>query len=603
MAARRSGQLPVLTGPAALRSRWEAFAGDGRIDPAVRPEIAASWQRAAASRVTPGQPAAPVDEAALRGFDHSGPARRQYMEAARSLCDDLAQQLGDAPAAVVACDDFGVILHRAGRREVLRAVEPVGLVPGAMWGEKAAGTTRIGLALITGGPAHVDGAEHYLEALHAYSCTAAVVHHPVTHEALGVLGMATGAGDAAMLARPLVTTAAREIERRLQDGVFGRERELMEHYLRRRAGEPAAFLTVDRAGHTVIQNARMLQGASGEDVSLLLTVARQALEENIDVDEPLELSRGRARVRVRLVHDDAETIGAVVSVGRSSRHHGRLQPADALDFSPLIGRSAAMQQLFREASAVARHRLRVTIRGEPGTGKLTIARHLHALGGTGPLTIVHCAGGDAPRELVEAARRGGTAVLRRVHALSEDEQLAICDRLDELADGPPDGPGPGRLWVMSLLNLDGPAPCAELDSRLSQVTLTVPALRDRGHDLRLLVEHWCGQRERETGIRPVLRPEALEALGAQTWPGNLRELHNALDAASLRAGTVIGVEALALNHAAEPAAGTSLREIEREAIDAALRRTGGNVTRAAQELGIGRATLHRRLRAYRLLDD
>jgi transcriptional regulator of acetoin/glycerol metabolism len=600
MAARRSGLVPVTTGPAALRSRWESFAAEGRLDPAVRPEIAASWQRAAAHHVATGQPAAPVDEAALRGFDHSGPARRQYVEAARGLCDELAAQLGDAPAAVVACDDFGVILHRAGRREVLRAVEPVGMVPGAMWGEKAIGTTGIGLALATGGPAHVDGAEHYLEALHAYNCTAAVVRHPVTREALGVLGMATGAGEVALLARPLVATAAREIERRLQDGVFGRERELMEQYLRRRAGEPAAFLTVDRAGHTVIQNARMLQGASSEDVALLLTVARQALDEDLDLDEPLELSRGRARVRVRLVHDGAERIGAVVSVQRPSRPsaHGGLGAARSLDFSPLVGRSPAMQQLFREASAVARHRLRVTIRGEPGTGKLTIARHLHALGGSGPLTIVHCAGGEAPRELAEAARRGGTAVLRRVHALSEDEQLALCDQLDELADTPPD-----RLWVMSLLSLSAPPPCAELDTRLSQVTLTVPTLRDRGHDLRLLVEHWCAQRERSTGIRPVLRPEALEALEAQPWPGNVRQLHNALDGASLRAGTVIGVEALALHDASESPAGTSLREIEREAIDAALRRTGGNVTRAARDLGIGRATLHRRLRAYRLLDD
>jgi transcriptional regulator of acetoin/glycerol metabolism len=107
-----------------------------------------------------------------------------------------------------------------------------------------------------------------------------------------------------------------------------------------------------------------------------------------------------------------------------------------------------------------------------------------------------------------------------------------------------------------------------------------------------------------TGSRPVLRPETHEALAAQPWPGNVRELHNALDAAALRGGTVIGVDSLQLEVRGSRGARSptgSLREIEREAINSALERSGGNVSRAAKELGIGRATLHRRLRAYRLL--
>jgi len=73
------------------------------------------------------------------------------------------------------------------------------------------------------------------------------------------------------------------------------------------------------------------------------------------------------------------------------------------------------------------------------------------------------------------------------------------------------------------------------------------ALRDRGYDLRLLIDDWCDAREQLTGTRPMLRPETYETLAAQPWPGNVRELHNALDAAALRGGTVIGVEALQLD--------------------------------------------------------
>ena len=580
----------------ALRSQWEAFQEQGTIVDGVRPEIAASWRRSAECHLGAQLPGAPVDEAALRGFDHSGQARQQFMAASRQLADHLIDELGDATAAVVVCDDFGVVLYRCGRPEVLRTTDGVNLVPGGVWSETSAGTNGIGLALANGGSAHVYAAEHYIEALHGFSCTAAIVRHPVTREGLGVLGLATDTSVSASFARPLIVRAALDVERLLEDSVFGRERELMEHYLRSRAGRPTPFLTVDRAGHTVIQNARMLQSATGEDVQLLLSVARHALTAETDTVEQLELSRGSSHAEVRLVHGDTEVLGALVSLERPGRGRPREAFGATLDWSPMIGRSPAMQRLFREAARVAGDRMAVAIQGEPGTGKLLLAEHLHHLGGDGPLTLVHCARPDWEVEWARAIKAGGSVILRRVHALSVEAQLRLCDRLDEL-------PGTaGEVWVLSLLNSQSAAPCAELLSRLARVTLLVPALRDRGYDLRLLIDDWCEGRERTTGTRPVLRPEAHEALAAQPWPGNVRELHNALDAAALRSGTVIGVEALQLQSRSPGAARSgNLRELEREAINGALERNGGNVSRAAKELGIGRATLHRRLRAYRLL--
>jgi transcriptional regulator of acetoin/glycerol metabolism len=588
----------------ALRSQWEAFQDGGTIVSGVRPEIADSWRRSAASRLAPSLMAAPVDEVALRGFEpiptHPS-ARQQFMAASTRLADNLAAELEDAVAAVVVCDDFGVVLYRAGRPEVLRRTDNVNLVPGGVWSERMAGTNGIGLALERGGSAHVYAAEHYIQALHGFSCTAAIVRHPVTREALGVLGLATDTSVAAAFARPLIVRAARDVERLLENEVFGRERELLEYYLRSRAGRPTPFLTVDRAGHTVIQNARMLQSATGEDVQLLLSVARHALSAEADTSEELELSRGRSQADVRLVHAGDEVVGALVSLehdGRARGNGSRPPYAPTQDWAPLVGRSPAMQRLFREAAKVAERRMAVAIQGEPGTGKLSLAQLLHQIGGEGPLTLVHCAGEAWEREWSQAVQARGTIVLGRVHALHPEAQLQLCDQLDELTESAP------GVWMMSLLNPALEQPCAELLSRLARVSLIVPALRDRGHDLRLLIDAWCDTREQMTGTRPMLRPETYEALSAQPWPGNVRELHNALDAAALRGGTVIGVESLQLDvrtsHGTRTSTG-SLREIEREAINAALQRSGGNVSRAAKELGIGRATLHRRLRAYRLL--
>jgi DNA-binding NtrC family response regulator len=257
-----------------------------------------------------------------------------------------------------------------------------------------------------------------------------------------------------------------------------------------------------------------------------------------------------------------------------------------------------MQRLLRDASRVAQRRVAVTINGEPGSGKLLLTQLMHeAAGSVGSLHVVHCARPPWSRDWRRAVAAGGTIVLHRVHALSTEDQLELADELDDL-------PSEDRPWVIGLLNSRAPAPCDELLVRIAPVSLSVPPLRERGHDLWLLVEHWCDARERSEGARPVVRGEALEALAAQPWPGNVRELRNALDAAALRAGSIIGVDALRLGRG-EPAGGRrstgSLREIERDAISGALERNGGNVTRAAKELGIGRATLHRRLRAYRLL--
>ncbi len=171
------------------------------------------------------------------------------------------------------CDDFGVLLYRTGSPDILRRSRSVNLVPGAVWNEKEAGTNGVGLALELGGLAHVYAAEHYVGAFHGFSCTAAPVHHPVTREVLGVLGLAADTSVTGSFAPALVARAALDVERLLEEQVFGRERELLEHYLRGRAGRQAPFLTVDRPGHTILQNARMLPTASGEDVQLLLSIA------------------------------------------------------------------------------------------------------------------------------------------------------------------------------------------------------------------------------------------------------------------------------------------------------------------------------------------
>ena len=342
----------------------------------------------------------------------------------------------------------------------------------------------------------------------------------------------------------------------------------------------------------------MVQMVGADDMALLLAVARNALRTGADITEELELVIGRSVIDAHLARVRGDVIGAVVGVHRPPRSRARSHRAHPPDWSPMVGRSSAMQELFHQAARVADRRASVAIVGEPGTGKLTLARALHRLtGADDEPALVNCAHRQWRKAWNSAVGASGTIILTRLQTLNVGAQLELAHELDgfDEAKRPP--------WTLAIISGAATPLERELQDRVARFTLTVPSLRDREHDVQLIISEWCRRRSRAGGVQPVVRPEAREALAARGWPGNIRQLFNALDAAVLRGGSVIGVDALEL-----PPLGTtsatvagSLQDVEREAIVQALARTGNNVTKAAKQLGIGRATLNRRLRAYRLM--
>ena len=156
---------------------------------------------------------------------------------------------------------------------------------------------------------------------------------------------------------------------------------------------------------------------------------------------------------------------------------------------------------------------------------------------------------------------------------------------------------------------------ADLFYRLSVFTIHMPALRERGDDLSLLVRHFLRRFSRELGrdVRDVA-PEAMDRLCDYSWPGNIRELQSVLKQALLQTvGSVLLPAFLPADllqdttsdngeRAVRPRQGTTLSDIEREAIQQCLFQTGGNRQRTADLLGISTRTLLRKIREYRLDD-
>jgi two-component system response regulator HydG len=303
-------------------------------------------------------------------------------------------------------------------------------------------------------------------------------------------------------------------------------------------------------------------------------------------------------------------------------------------YDELLGECPPMKELKTKISRLARASGCVLIRGESGSGKELVARAIHKASPRAdrPMLSVNCAA--IPADLMESqlfghkagaftsADRdhtgffqqadGGTLFLDEVGELTLEGQAKLL----RILEGHPFLPvGSTQLVtvdvrVIAATNQDLQTYVRQkkfredLYYRLSVFELYVPPLRDRGSDIALLVDRFLDHFRRQHG-RPGLEvsPEAREKILAYNWPGNVRQLRNVIDSAVVLAGdNYIEAGDLGLRDAVGVAEleTLSLDYWERRLIDEAMKRTSGNIPEAAKLLGLGRATLYRKLDEYKL---
>jgi len=313
----------------------------------------------------------------------------------------------------------------------------------------------------------------------------------------------------------------------------------------------------------------------------------------------------------------------------------------------MFGRSSAMLDVFRQVDGVTARDVPVLLQGEVGTGKARLARAIHARSSRRNHPFVELNLATAP-EAVQAAtlfgysrnasrdsaaaRRGlldqaagGTLLLRDVSELGAVAQAGVLRLLEQgtflRVGGGAEVPCDMRVIASSSRDL-APALAAgrfreALYFRLAVFDIRVPPLRDRQDDIVPLATEFLREFGHDAGAAtaPALTPDAVDALLAYHWPGNVRELSNAIqraviasrgeavDAADLPAYVRDGQAAASGATGPGPAdrrkpVVETLDNLERRAVFAAMSRHGGNAAAAARELGIGRATLYRKLKGY-----
>jgi two-component system, NtrC family, response regulator AtoC len=305
-------------------------------------------------------------------------------------------------------------------------------------------------------------------------------------------------------------------------------------------------------------------------------------------------------------------------------------------FRDLISKNAAMQTVFDLARTAARSQSTILVLGESGTGKELLARAIHAESPRrrGPFVAVSCAaltetlleselfghergaftGASARRRGTFEAAQGGTIFLDEIGDISPKLQVDLLRVLETRQFCRVGGNETISVDVriVAATNRDLERAVAEgrfrddLFYRLNVIPITLPPLRDRREDIPLLVEHFLERMSAELGrkVDGVSR-DAMAMLMSHPFPGNVRELRNLVERATVCAsGPILQVADFGLGPAAAaaPDAGASLEEVERRHIVAVLEQTGGNVSQSARILDIDRVTLYNKIRKYGLRD-
>jgi len=402
----------------------------------------------------------------------------------------------------------------------------------------------------------------------------------------------------------------------------------------------------DQAGKTLHLSPTIVVGRPmAEFFSLPENIARAgALGQELTDIEAAFVVDGTPReclVSLRIISSQESYQVYIMTLRRIEQVHqlvNRLVGAQArLTLDDIVGHGAAAKKIRKQALAAANAEACVLLTGESGTGKNILARAIHNSGrrAGGPFLAINCRA--IPRELAlgeflgfEAGAfntsassgqpskfelaQGGTLFLEEIETLPLETQAAF-QRVVEMGDvirlgGNRVIPVDARIIVSTIRSMDE---LLELDSfrhdlllRLSSFVITMEPLRKRAEDIPLLVEHLLDKLTIQLGRSLKISPEALQALTEYPWPGNIREIETVLErAALLFEGPQIGLDSLppAIVKRSALVKGKSLVqpiqtlvEVEKSAILTATQAAQGNLTKAAQSLGISRTTLWRKMK-------
>jgi transcriptional regulator of acetoin/glycerol metabolism len=535
----------------------------------------------------------------------------------------LHHQLAGSGHSIILTDRDGVLLSYYGDPSFKGTASRAGLVPGGVWSERHGGTNGMGTCLAERAPLIVHRDQHFLARNTGLTCCAAPIFEP-GGELAAVLDASGSSDRAQQHTLVLVSISAQTIERRLFLHRF-RDAFVMRFHSRPEllGTWSEGMIALDPAGAiaAVDRKALFLLGCKNE-----ADLKSTPLERVFNISLPALVERSRRKSFHPLAVYEARHGGrffAVAQEPESAPHNRPSLPAasssalDELDLGdPVMARN------IRAAKRVTSRAVPILLVGETGTGKELFARALHAASERTerPFIAVNCAW--LPAALLESRivqAQGGTLFLDEIGELSGALQARLIDVLESREVIAPAGEAPTpvdlRLVAASACSLEEKIRRGEfredLFYRLQGLVLPLPRFYERA-DKRTLIRHLFAQEAADTPSILLSEP-LIDALCAYRWPGNLRQLRNALRAMiARRSCDKLDVADLPSDYSlgprpaeAEAAPGetpslNALGRAEREALLHELELERGNISHIARNLGVSRNAVYRKMHRLRI---
>ncbi len=618
-------------------------------------EVRESWVRSEQYGVDPYKPYCDVilteDELKARRANNS-----LLLEQASFVMEHLHEFMEERGFCFSLSDNNGYILLRTGDREAIEFMNVSNFIEGANWSEKVMGTNSGVLSAVTGKPIQLDSYKHYC----LLSTFGIGSSSPIYDDDDNIIGMLNLSGPYHQDHRNMmgvVVAAARVIERRMALQYAIQQSE-MGDFSQSKVIESISdgIITLDRKGRIMqinslakhylgIRSTNVL-GTKFEDLTFPNNQHFLAsISENKQHDGSVVIRYNHDTVRlvvktISLTDKDGKVFGTVVILQRAQKSkrltERTLANPSPITFDDIVGQSPELRSSVKLAKIAAQSDSNVLLLGETGVGKDMFAHAIHNASNRRqePFVAINCAG--LPRELIfselfgyeegafTGARKGGNP-----------GKFELADQgtlfLDEISEMPLDLQGyllraleDGtimRLGGREIISVNVRIIAAsnkglqqevkknnfrsDLYYRLKVIDIMIPSLRDRKGDIPRLAEHFVKTIGAKLGKKVTgIDEDAMALLFDYDWPGNVRELINVIErAVNLINGNILTIEELPpemrkVNE--ENLSPWKLRRdnMEEQLIRNSLKKHKGNRNLAAEDLGMSRATIYRKIKQY-----
>jgi transcriptional regulator of acetoin/glycerol metabolism len=543
-------------------------------------ELVNSWMRSRAAIGDPGNihdvphvPESLLDEHLL---DMLGAPLRRF-----------AEDIEGTGLALLLADSRGQILQRWFEdRQAENHLDRVGTVRGAVLAENVVGTNGVGTVVTLGKPVQIRGTEHYADFYQDVVCTGSPVLHPITRKLLAVVTLSCDLTPRTDLIKPLVRSIATQLEQHLLSVEQPAAREMFNVFLGLSRNQRQPVVAFGPQG-AMIQSAQA-SALTSHDMNVLRSLGDESTPSGTYV---VELSTGPTRLTFTSVGPQ----NSVVVLEGSTAARFSTGHAAPVATGP-VGKAPAWLSTINQLERLRAGHEPIILAGEAGVGKTSLALGRQYTSGVGSDSLL-C---DAAEQHIFGTREWLT---RTSTALSQPQRVIIrgietldaaaLDGLRALIESNPDS-----ARILMTLSTDTREDVERFELKFNARALWVPPLRERTEDLPELWHAIATSTAPSARLRPD--DETMALLRTYAWPGNIKELRRMIGqlVTSGKTGTVAPSDLPPAVQSSKTL--TLIEKVELEAIRKALQEANGNRVRAADILGVSRATVYRKMKAYRL---